>query len=801
MPTAPRDDSSDFGVLLRRLRVAAGLTQEALAERAGLSARGLSDLERGVRAAPRRDTLRLLLDALALGSTEQTALVAAARRSAAAAARPRTVAPRTASAIHNRFPGAELPVPSDPLIGRECDIASVTALIRDPSVRLVTLTGPGGVGKTRLALQVAAALRPDFPGGVAFVPLAAIRDPALVLPAVAQALGVREVPDRPPEDALAIALRARPVLLVLDNLEQALDAVPAVGRLLTAVPALRLLVTSRVALRLSREQRYVVSPLATPELMPNPEGNELPDSPALHLFMRRARQVRPDLALTPESVAAVAAICRRLDGLPLAIELAAARVAVLSPPALMVRLEHVLPLLSDGARDQPERLQGMREAIAWSYDLLPPARQALFRQLAVCESGFTLEVAEAICQARGDAADALFDAVAGLVEASLLRVEDEPAGEPRFTMLETIREYGLEQVAASGEEAQTRERHAAWVLGFAENSEPELFRTDQQKWGERIEAERPNIRAALVWFEQTADAERAQRLAGVLTTFGWLRGHLREGQDWLSRALAIPGETQAATRAWALMGSGMLAFFRRDHDMARAFVEQSLMISRLADFPLGVAMSELNLAADAWARGELQRAQALGEKAIVGLRKVGHLGFLAIALGDMGTVALLNGDIARGESWSAEGLTLNRALGNRWFIANNLSDLGAVEQSRGDLAKAAQHYAESARALYEVGDTWFIAYPLAGLASIAVAHGHAESAARLLAKATALQEASGSPSWAAEQARDAQTAATARAMLGEAAFAQALKTGQELSLEQVIENALDIVDDVANALQ
>jgi predicted ATPase/transcriptional regulator with XRE-family HTH domain len=780
-----------FGELLRRLRVTAGLTQEALAERAGLSARGLSDLERGVRAGPRQDTLDLLVAALALGPAERTALVAAARRGAAAATRPRAVSPITDSAIGVRFSGATLPIPVEQLIGREREVAALSALLGDPSGRLVTLTGPGGVGKTRLALEVASTMRGAFPGGVVFVPLAAIRDASLVLPTVAQALGVRETVDRPPEEALAVVLRGRRALLVLDNLEQVLDAGPALGRLLAATPELRLLLTSRVPLRLTGEQRYPVPPLATPHLAPA-QPDALADNPAMRLFAQCARQVRPNFALTSDTADAVAMICRRLDGLPLAIQLAAARVAVLAPAALLLRLERTLPLLTGGPRDQPARLQTMREAIAWSYDLLSAEEQALFRQLAVFAGGFSLEAAAAVWQSEGASEVTVFEGIAELVEASLVHVqaEDGPGGEPRFSLLETIREYGAEQLAANGEEEQTRERHAAWVSAFAEEAEPQVFRAEQQTWWSRLETELPNIRASLDWFEQTGDAERALRLAGALTPFSWMRGYLREGQEWLRRALAIPGEASAASHAWALCSIGALTWFRGDNEAARTLAERALALARAGDFALGVAVSYHLLAITAMMQGDLEQALVLGVEGIAREREVADPHWLAILLSDIGTIAMLHGDDDQGKAWSSEGLALNRALGNRWAIGIHLSDLGVVAQGRGDLAEAARQYAESARLFREVGDTWYIASPLAGLAAIAVSQGGPETAARLLGVATALREASGSTVWTTERERDEQTVALARAALGEERYAQALEAGRALPLTLAVDEAI-----------
>jgi tetratricopeptide (TPR) repeat protein len=372
-------------------------------------------------------------------------------------------------------------------------------------------------------------------------------------------------------------------------------------------------------------------------------------------------------------------------------------------------------------------------------------------------------------------------------------------GEPRFGLLETIREFGLEQLASSGEEALTRERHAAWVLTLAEQAESEMFRADQRIWWERLEIERPNIRAALAWFEQISDGERAQRLAASLAPFSWVRGHLQEGQEWLQRSLAIHGETSVSARARALFGSATLAWFRGDHDTAKTLAEQALLVSQNGEFASGVAMARHALAFTAWTQGHLERALILGEAAIAGLREAGPTGLLAIALSDMGTIALLHGDRERGEAWSGEGLALNRTLGNWWFIANNLGDLALVARARGDVLEAARSYAESARLCREAGDTWYVASPLAGLAAIAVEHRQPEAAARLLGVVAALREVSGSTGWPWEYERDKQTATAARAALGEEGYARAEAAGRVLGIDQAVDEAVAIADGLVEA--
>src|SRR6266700_1671048 len=448
---------------------------------------------------------------------------------------------------------AQSPVPRSRLIDREQERAQAQALLQREDVGLVTLTGPGGVGKTRLAMQVAADLAPRFTDGVAFISLAALKDPTLVVPTVARGLGVSQTGDDSLDERLLAYLQPRDVLLVLDNFEQLVAAAPLAAQTLELATRLKLLVTSRASLRVRDEQIVPVPPLTLPDPGHIPDLEHLVQIPAVALFVARAREARPDFTLTSENAAPIVETCQRLDGLPLALELAAAVLSLLSPAALLARLEHRLPLPSRGARDLPERQQTLRNTIAWSYDLLEAGEQQLFRRLSVFAGGFTLEVVQAVCvfeafetSSPAQADDgAVLEQLAHLLDKSLVQAQQSTGGEPRFTLLETIREYATEQLAASGEEATLQQRYAHYFLKLAEEVEPHLSSPEGDIWLERLEREDANLRAALAWSKADQDAvETGLRLAGVLYYYWFLLGSLREGRTWLEEMLARTARTE-----------------------------------------------------------------------------------------------------------------------------------------------------------------------------------------------------------------------------------------------------------------
>jgi non-specific serine/threonine protein kinase len=683
------------------------------------------------------------------------------------------------------LPLDQLAAPLSAPIGREREIGAVRALLLDPDMRLLTLTGPGGVGKTRLALHLAGLLADAFADGVHVVPLAAIRDPELVLPAVAQALGLVALGGQAPADGLATFLRERELLLVLDNLEQVVAVAGRMADLLARCPGLTVLVTSRESLRVAAEQEYPVPPLALPVAGAATSAAEAADSPAVAYFVQRARAVAPGFALSDGNAATVAEICARLDGLPLAIELAAARTKLLPPDALLARLADRLSLLGRDARDLPDRLRTMRGAIAWSHDLLDPAERGLFRRLAVFAGGATPEAAAAVCL--GDPAAPVLDLLASLVDKSLLYRVERADGAPRFAMLETIRAYGLEQLAAAGEAEATQGRMAEWLADLMSAAFAEGFGPAHRSWQDLAAAEHDNARAALDWAIARDEAETAQRLVIGFATFWYVRGHLSEGYRWGERAVACGPDGGA--RGQAMGVTGWMAMARGDNTRAVALAEECLALARRAGDRLVVFRTLILLGLVLEDLGRFAEAEATHQEALRMCRADGDRTWPPYIENMLGLVAYEQGDIDGAAGRFEEALRTFRAAGNTYGSGLTLVNLAKVTRARGEYDRAAALFCEGLRALWEQGDRVGVVGCLRGLARVAALQRRFEQAARLLAAAEALREAIGA---APVQHRDRhdRTVATVHAALGEEAFAAAWAAGRALPLANAVAEAI-----------
>ena len=790
---AVADGPTPFGARLRRARLDAGLTQEALAERAALSARAVSDLERGRNRAPRPDTLRLLTAALGLAAGERAALA------------------RAAQAVAARQPGPavrhNLPLQLTSFVGRECELAAVRERVLQADVRLLALTGPGGVGKTRLAHQAAATLVGDFPDGVWLVELAPLADPDRVPAAVAEGLGLALSPSRPPTAQLVDWLRPRRLLLVLDNCEHLLDACATLAAgLLRVCPGLRLLATSREALGLAGETTWPVPPLALPDAQRRPPAAALTRVAAVALFLDRARAVRSDFRLAEHNAPAVAQICRRLDGLPLAIELAAARVRALPVEDLLARLEDRFRLLTGGSRAALARHQTLRAAVDWSYDLLTGPERALFGRLSVFAGGFALEAAEQVGAGEGlDAAD-VPDLLARLVDKSLVLLGAPPDGAARYRLLETLRQYSQERLVASGACEPARDRHAAHYLALAERaalaptSAPARRGRERVAWLDRLEREHDDLRAALRWLLGRRDGAAALRLAGVLGRLWHVRGPVAEGRVWLDAVLALPAAAPPAApvalRAAVLHEAGRLAADQGDWAAAAAHHTEALALRRRGGPAAGLDQAwSLTALADAVSRlGEFGRARALLAEGVERFRAAGHGQGEGVALMALGTVVRRQAGPAAARPLYAASAARLRASPDRAGLAQALDHLARVARAAGDLPRAFALQREALELRRALGHRTELGSSLGELGTLAGRAGDHARAARLLAAAGVLRRALGvhpgtlSPD---DRAAYGGARAAARAHLGGAAFAAAWAAGEALSVDAAVAQAFD----------
>ena len=759
--------STNFGLLLKEYRLAAALTQEALAERAKLSARAISDLERGINRTARYDTLNMLATAMNLSAEQRASLFAAARPSLTARSEEET--PKRSLYV--------LPSPPGALLGREVELEHGLELLRGQNVRLLTVTGPGGIGKTRFALQIAHELRGWLVDGIAYVDLTPVPEPMLVPQTIALVLGLREELGRAFDLQVRDFLQDKQFLLVLDNMEQVLEAAQFVADLLANCPGLRVLATSRAPLHLRAEHQLRLAPLSQ-------EG-------ASDLFRERA--LRHGIRIEGgNSSDVVTAICEQVDKIPLAIELAAAHVRVLSLSSLLERLEDRLGLLRGGERDLPERQRAMEEAIAWSYDLLDVMVQRTFRALSVFAGGCTLGAAEAVCSSEGDSDNEVLSSVTALVDASLVQVEASVEGTPRYSMFEVIREYALEQLHRSGEEVQYRQRHAEYYARLAEEA----------GWGGAgagrdeadLERESPNGRAALHWAYERGKVALGLRLATAFGPFWFRHGRMGEAGLWVGRMLELDaaGEQEGVSpvvRGRALHAAARHAMTTGQFDRAKALAKEALELAERTGEHADRSRALAALGSTALAGGKEEEADSLFSESYAAAKAAGEVRGIGLALLNLSEIARRRGDFQRAAQLLEESLDLMRATRMTWAIADTVTLLGHLARQQGDFEQAKLRYRESLE-LYRELDPTHTAWCLEGIAAMAYSEQQYERTTRLCAAAATLRASADTPPPPSEQEDIDRIVMTTRAELGVRSFADEWEIGSRMGHEDAISYAL-----------
>ncbi|HYP40093.1 MAG TPA: tetratricopeptide repeat protein [Chloroflexia bacterium] len=820
-----------FGAWIKQRRKALDMTQRELGIRASCSAETVQKIEAGA-LKPSRQLAELLAESLEIASEERETFVRLARG----------VAPDVEVQTYTLPPEPTL------FIGREREVAAVSALLRRPDVRLLTLTGPPGIGKTRLSLRVSTEVAGDFSDGVYFVPLAPISEPGLVLSTIAQTLGVREVAGQLLPEVMSGYLRDRRVLLVLDNFEQVVAVGAQVAQLVMQAPGVKALVSSREVLHVYGGHDFPVPPMTLPGAGQVPSLELLSEYEAVHLFVERAQAVRPDFSLTAENAGAVIEVCRTLDALPLAIELATTRINVLTPQSMLTKLDNRLALLVGGGQNLPPRQQTLRAAIDWSYDLLSEEEKTLFRRLAVFVGGCTLEaasdielrisdfeVAEGRREIRNSqlAIPRLLDTLGSLVGKGLLRLV-EAGTESRFSMMETIREYALEKLEGSDEAGAVRRGHALFFVQLTEQAEPELPRGEQGGWLDRLEREHDNLRAALRWLLDEGEGERAARLAGALWWFWYARAYFTEGRRWLEQIVERYTELPAGVKGKVLQGIAVLAWSQGDYDASAEAASESLALRRgiedkagiagslnllgavalqrgrnaeaaqlfaetlalrreLGD-EQGIALSLSNLGLVALNEGEHERAESLLNECLALRRKVQYRHGVAQALNDLGVVMRCREEYVRADALHRESLAISRELGHKDGMALSLHRLGLVAMQQDDLAKAESLFKESLLLYKELGIRQGVAGCLEGLARVRAQMRELHLAAMLWGAANELRDVTGTPVPRPELADYEAGIASARAAMGQAIFAGAWTEGEHMEWHEAVELALNQIN-------